>query len=173
MAEVHFALGADIDVTSSTELSDAVSGLKSHMDGKFRPSPLPIYRSLGAAGTFPASVGAANSLLQVSLGSPSAGRIWRVTRVLVLGADDHTTAAGIVGSIYVGDPANPFMMQAITEGRVLPFTQANNDEFVWVHSSEALFVNFSATAAVASAQTVAVTATAIEYVACASEAQTI
>lgn len=79
----------------------------------------------------------------MSLGNPSAGRVWNVMSLAVVGNDDHTAVAGSTVALYAGDPTSPSLGQLImpaTAGTVLPFFEDIGTNVIWIESMAELFV---------------------------------
>jgi hypothetical protein len=158
MAEARIALGAELDIASGNELDEHFKSLRADIAAGGKPKK--IFRPLAKAATF--SAAAAGELGILALGHPSAGRIWVVTRLCVMGADDATTVANVTAGLYVGDTTAPALTQCVLTGESVPFTSTQNEHAWIVHDREELYVRFAASAAVASQQIV-VTAQAWEY----------
>lgn len=159
MANARIALGGEIDIASGKELDSGLKSLRDSMNGVLA-KPKRIMRPLSVAQTF--SGIAVGDTLQLSAGTPAAGRIWVVTRILVLGSDDSTAVTGALAAVYIGDPANVGLSQCVKPGAAIPFIDTQNEHSYVVHDRESLFINVSATAAVAAGQVV-LNALAWEY----------
>ena len=119
----------------------------------------PLYRQLPQAIT----IGNMNQFDAriMDLGSPNSGRIWKVTRMTVLGNGDTATLTNVFGAIYVGDPTNANQLQCVQHGQQIPFTTIENESAFIVHSKDHLLLNI--VAAGGSATNVNVTANAIAW----------
>lgn len=125
--EVGFSIG---------EMETAVHGAlnKSHAD---RPKPSFLRRS--ASGT-----GDGTNLVTLDLGSPPNGRIWEVVRYTLLGSDDHTVVASVLGCIYTGTPGSLSLANAILPSLAFPSGGTFSERTLWVHGNENLVVQTSA-----------------------------
>jgi predicted nucleotidyltransferase len=143
VAEARIALGAEIDIASGKEVSSAFDALRADMKG-FGGKPKRIMRPLSQA----VSGLALNTggVTQLIVGRPAAGRVWVVTRVTVLGDDDHTVKANVVAALYIGDDSNVGLAQCVRHGTAVPFTTTENEHGYVVHDRETLFLNITATA---------------------------
>lgn len=144
MANARIVLGGEIDVASGDELSSGLNALGADIKGSMGKAKR-IMRPLSKA------VSGLNltqgQTVQVVMPRVSAGRIWVVTRIVVLGDDDNTTKTGVVASLYIGDDANIGLSQCVRHATTVPFTTTENEHAYVVHDREALFLNVTATAA--------------------------
>jgi hypothetical protein len=172
MPDAEFDLGASFKLAIGTGVDD----IKKHLDSMRPRECQPILRPLLKSDSF--TSGAAGVALGASggafldLGSPAAGRIWRVTGVTVLGTDDHSTAANVTVSIYVGDPFTSTIGNCRVPGTAVPFLNTWNSRFMIVHDRENLFAIVNTSQAV-TAQQIVVNALAWEYPDWAIDAQVI
>lgn len=159
MAKLRIALGAEADVCTTDEMHDGLKNLRNQiLSGKSTEKPIvrPLSQSLtiGNMNQFDAKI--------LSIGSPNAGRIWKVTRIVVLGNGDTSTLTNVFGALYIGDDQNAALTQCVQHGTQIPFTTIENESAFIVNSREKLFVNIFASAA-ATAVSVTVNALALEY----------
>lgn len=155
MADFRIALGGTISACTTDEMHSALGGLKSELvAGMQRPAPLfrqlPGAVSIGNMNQFDARV--------LDLGSPNSGRIWRMTRITVLGNGDTATLTNVSAALYIGDPTNASQLQCVQHGQQIPFTTIENEHAFIIHSKDHLFLNIVATG---SATGVSVSANAI------------
>lgn len=145
MANARFVLGAEVDIASGDELESAVSAIRSDIKGSGKPKRImrPLSASLTGA-QVPAVLG---TVAQLVIGRPAAGRIWVVTRLVVIGADDNSAMTNLVGAVYIGDDSNVGLSQCVRHGTVMPFTTTENEHAYIVHDRETLFLNVTATGA--------------------------
>lgn len=173
MADFRIALGGTISAATTDEMHTALNGLKSDIIGA-NGKPKRIMRPLSAAATSATNTlpAAAGDTFQLSLGRPSAGRVWVVTRIVAISTDDHTTVANLQAALYIGDPLTFGLSQCVRSGQALPWTTTENEHAYVVHDREDLFVNYTATGAVTATQLV-VNAMAWEYRDCDIDSQVI
>lgn len=171
MAELRIALGAVADVASGSEVADHFKNLQGHIDNKFRheTEKNPIRRTLTAATTLTFSGSGQSSSFPLVPDRPSMGRVWSLTRLTIIGADDHTAVTGLVVALYAGDAQNSTLGECLIPGQTVPYFQPFNKDNIWIHDSESLYVNVTSTASVTSQQIV-VSASVSEYVDHAREA---
>lgn len=163
MADFRIALGGTISACTTDEMNDALGKLKTDMlAGNAKPKRImrPLSAAVNAANaTLPANTG---DTLRLPVGRPQAGRVWVVTRVVVLAEDDNSTHTSLVAALYVGDPVNFGLSQCVRHGVSIPWTTTENENAYVVHDRETLFVNFTATGSTTASQLV-VNALAWEY----------
>lgn len=159
MAKFRMALGADFEAVTESEMKSAFGAFGGDLR-KALSKPPRILRPLTRAVSVPALTSGATVPLVV--GRPDSGRTWVVTRVTVLGADDHTTVANLTAALYIGDPANISLGQCVMPGQAIPFISTQNEHAFTVHDREDLFLNLSASGAVTATNVVA-TIQAYEY----------
>lgn len=162
MADFRIALGGTISAATTDEMHSALGTLK-HDLMSHSAKPKKIYRPLSASSaglTVPTSV--TSTPITLKLGRPSSGRIWVVTRIVMLGADDNTAATNLVASVYIGDEMNVGLSQCVRHGTTFPFTTTENEHAYIVHDREDIFVRVIATGAATTTQ-VSVNALAWEY----------
>jgi hypothetical protein len=157
VADFRIALGGTISAATTDEMHSALSELR-HGIRKDSRVPKPLYRQLPAAIT----IGSMNQFdaKVLDLGSPTSGRIWRVTRVTVLGNGDTSQLTNVSAAIYIGDPTNASQLQCVQHGQQIPYTTIENDGAFIVHSKDHLFLNIVATG---SATGVSVSANAVAW----------
>lgn len=160
MAKAKIVLGGEIDVATGDELSNGLNGLRDDMKSSLS-KPKRIMRPLSAAVQF-AGITSGTSI-QVVGGRPAAGRLWVVTRVTVIGADDHSTITNAVAALYVGDSSNVGLSQCVRPGQAIPFFDTSNEHAFIVHDREDLFINVTAVTADIAAGQVVFNALAWEY----------
>lgn len=144
MANARIVLGGEIDVASGDELKSGLKSLRDEMrqgSGKVKRIMRPLAKAVSGLNL------TQGQTAQVVMPRPSAGRIWVVTRVVVLGDDDFTAKTGVVGALYVGDDANLGLSQCVRHGTTIPFTTTENEHAYIVHDREAFILNVTATAA--------------------------
>lgn len=112
MPELKFNIGAMIDVASSKELADGLSGLQGHIEkhaykGRARPirKPQSISSQIASVNFGGSTVAVVGDTSQ----TPSVGRLWIVRSAFVYNAAAPLTAglAGIVCGLAIGDVNNP------------------------------------------------------------------
>lgn len=160
MANARFVLGAEVDIASGDELAAGFKAMRSDMAGMGKPKRImrPLSKSL-VDGSLPTLLGQS---VTIPVGRPSAGRIWIITRIGIIGSDDFSPLTNLVGAVYIGDETNPGLSQCVRHGTVMPFTTTENENAYVVHDRETLFVNITATGASTVSQIV-VNALAWEY----------
>lgn len=165
MAEIKLQIGAVADIATSSEVKDACDNLQGHIDKKFdmRRALAPIHRVLVGSTTLPAMVAGNTQVIEFAPGRPSSGRTWAITRVTFTGADDHTAVANVLAAVYTGDPANPYLGGLILPGQAVPSVFTFNKDTVWVHETEAVFVQVSATGNVSAGTAVTINCSMLEY----------
>lgn len=152
------ALGVEAEFAIGVKLGKAeaeIDGLKSQLK---LLSYAPIPNSLSQSGV---SSAAGTALLKI--GRPAQGRMWSVTRICVLGADDQTVLAGSKVAIYVGPASQPNLSDVVDPGNAadtVPFVQYWNKEQVFVTDKDDLFVIVYGAGA---AQALVANATVIDY----------
>lgn len=159
MADARIVLGGTLSVCTTDEMHSALGDLKSSIV-ESNAKPKRIMRPLNgsaAGGDF-----TTGDTLMINLGRPSSGRIWVVTRVVVLGEDDNTTHTNMMAALYVGDSANVSLGQCVKSGLSIPWTTTENEHAYVVRDREDLFVNFTAIGAT-TVSNMAVNALAWEY----------
>lgn len=159
MANARIVLGGEIDVCTTDEMHSGMKGLGKEIVGGLahqKPIMRPLSQSvnIGNMNQFDARI--------LTVGSPAAGRIWKVTRITVLGNGDTSVLTNVSGALYIGDDQNAALMQCVQHGQQIPFTTIENEQAFVVHSRENLFVNIFASAAATAVQ-VTVNALAWEY----------
>lgn len=170
MADFRIALGGTISACTEDELKGHLGSLKGELLEANR-HPKPIYRPLanyanyGNMNQFDAHI--------LELGTPASGRIWRVTRVTVLGNGDTATLTNVFGALYIGDPQNAALPQCVQNGTQIPFTTIENESAFIVHDRETLFLNVIAQGGASSGVTVTANAIVWEYPESAFDAQAI
>lgn len=173
MADFRIALGGTISACTTDEMHSALGDLKRELNGsnqKVRPIMRPLTKSSDASVTIPSSTSSAPLVLKI--GRPSSGRVWVVTRVVVLGEDDSTTHTNMVASLYVGDEMTASLGQCVRHGVSIPWTTTENERAYVVHDREDLFVKFTATGST-TVPSVTVNVMAWEYPDTAIDAQVI
>lgn len=160
MASAKIVLGGEIDVVTGDELHDGLQSVKDEMrlnakgNGKARRILRPITKAMSLA----LATGATTVLV---IGRPDSGRVWVVTRINLMGDDDHTVKANLLGALYIGDPANVGIGQCVRFGQGIPWTTTENEHAYIVHDREDLFINFTASGSVTGG--VVATVTVWEY----------
>lgn len=139
--EVSFDLGAKFDLVSTGELDDRFDELGKRLSRK----PLrPFFNSGIAAGVIPT----ANAPLMLDCGSPNTGRIWNVTGITLLGADDNTVLVNAKAALYFGDTDTPALFSCKVPGLVIPSFATFSDKVLWCHSTANAVVVITGTATV-------------------------
>lgn len=172
MANVRIALGGEFDIASGEEMAKGFNDVKrSWRDAMRRPKPIhrPLVKSTDASMVVPTALGQS---LVLTIGRPQSGRIWNITRVMVIGDDDTTAAMNIAAALYIGDSANVGLGQCVRHGQAVPWTTTENEKAYIVHDREDLFLRIVATGA-ATAKSFTATVTAWEYADDAFDAQAI
>lgn len=141
--EVSFDLGAKFDLATTGELDERFGELKGIMG---RKALKPFYNSGIAAGVIPTG----NTPLQLDCGSPNTGRIWNITGVTLLGADDNTVLANAKAALYFGDSDTPALFSCKVPGLVIPTFQSFSDKVLWCHSTANAVIVVTGTATVGS-----------------------
>lgn len=162
--EVRFALGAVADLASSDELKSSIDGLQGHMDNRFREltKEHAIRRTIQGSDVLTLSSGQ-TQVTEFNPGRPALGRVWSITRLTLLGADDHSSVANLSAALYIGDPANPHLGTCIIPNLSVTSFQTFNKENLWVHDTESLFINWTASG-VLTGQQVVISATVSDSV---------
>lgn len=160
MASAKIVLGGEIDVCTSDEMKDGFDSFGRDMMGAMA-KPKRILRPLSASTQFGAITSGAP--IQLIAGRPTAGRLWVVTRLVVVGVDDSSTLANALAAVYVGDSSNLSLSQVVRPGTSVPFQDTANEHAYVVHDREDLFINISAGAAAVGAGQVVFNALAWEY----------
>lgn len=141
VADFRISLGGTISACTTDELDSALGKLESNLLRGSAKTPR-IMRPLSssvAGGTY-----STGDTFTLKLGRPSSGRVWRLTRVVVLGEDDNTTHTNMVAALYIGDEANPGLSQCVKHGVSIPWTTTENQDAYAVHDREDVFVKFTA-----------------------------
>lgn len=139
--EVAFDLGAKFDLVTTGELNDGLDDIKGALN---RKPHKPFFNSGIAAGVIPAG----NGPLYLDCGSPNTGRIWNVTGITLLGADDSTVLANAKAALYFGDSDAPALFACKVPGLVIPSFQSFSDKVLWCHSTANAVVVVTGTATV-------------------------
>jgi len=142
VADARIVLGAELDIASGSEVESGFAALRADMKGSSKPKRIMRPLSQAVSGLALSN----GQTAQLILGSPSAGRVWVLTRVTVLGDDDHTLKTNVVAAVYIGDDANVGLTQCVRHGTPVPFTTTENEHGYVVHDRERLFLNVTATA---------------------------
>lgn len=142
MADARIVLGAELDIASGSEVESGFAALRADMKSNGKPKRImrPISQSVSGLAL------SNGQTVPLTLGSPSSGRVWVLTRVTVLGDDDHTLKTNVVAAVYIGDEANVGLAQCVRHGTAVPFTTTENEHGYVVHDRERLFINITATA---------------------------
>jgi hypothetical protein len=151
VAKVRIALGGEFDAVTSDEHKSGLSALRDELLAGSQTQKR-IMRPLSQSLTSPPTV--QGQTAQIVLGRPAAGRVWVLTRLTVMGADDFTAATNLVASLYVGDDSNIGLSQCVRTATVFPFTTTENERAYVIHDRETLFVNITATGAATITQVV-------------------
>jgi hypothetical protein len=160
MVSLNIGAAAEIDIASSSDITNMLDTntekLLSRLNGCKK-----LAKPLGTSAILTLVAGANATL---SLGRPSFGRVWVITRSTIVGADDHTSVSGVVAALYNGDDTNPGLVDIVIPGQAVPYWTSNNDEMLMVNSKSNLFWNITNTSmsTIISQQFVA-SATAWEY----------
>jgi len=139
--EVAFDLGAKFDLVTKGELDEGLGELKGMLGRK----PLkPFYNVAMSSGNIPAG----NGPLSLDCGSPNVGRIWNVTGITLVSADDSTVLANAKAALYFGDSDTPALMSVAVPGLVIPSFQSFSDKVLWCHNTANVVVVVTGTATV-------------------------
>lgn len=141
--ELAVDLGAKLDIVAG-KVGDVETALK-HKPHK------PFFNFGTAAGIIPAG----NAPLSLDCGSPNTGRIWNVTGITLLGADDNTVLANAKAALYFGDSDTPALSSCKVPGLAIPSFQTFSDRVLWCHSTANAVVVVTGTATVG-AQVIAI-----------------
>lgn len=171
MAEVRFALGAVADLATSDEVKHCVDGLQGHMDKRFRELTKQegIRRTIQGSDILTLSSGQ-TQVTTFNPGGPALGRVWSITRLTLLGGDDHSSVANLTAALYIGDPANPHLGTCVIPNLSVTTFLTFNRENLWVHDTEAMFINWTASGTL-TGQQVVISATVSDSVDSAKTAQ--
>lgn len=149
MAEFRLALGGTVDVATTEEMNDAITGLQGHIDNKLAKlkSDRWTWRTIQGSG---ASAFSSGGSIQIPLtpDRPATGKVWSLRRITVLGNDDHSTVTSLTAALYSGDMYNVNLAQCIIPGQTMPYFQTFGNNSVPILSTDSLFVNIEATASV-------------------------
>lgn len=83
------------------------------------------------------------------------GRTWALTRLTLVGNDDHSSAANLVAALYAGDPATPMLGDVVIPNLAIPYWSGFNNRTIWVDDSQEMFLVLTATGAVTNQNVVA------------------
>lgn len=171
MANAKIVLGGEIDIASGNEMQSGFDALRSDLKSATVKARR-ILRPLTRAVTLPALTQGQSA--QLIVGRPDSGRTWVITRVTVLGADDHTALPNWYAAVYIGDPANVGLGQCVAPAAQVPFISTQNEHAWTVHDREDLFLNITAIGQdQAAGQVIVTTIQAYEYRDCDLESQVI
>lgn len=159
MAEARFALGAVVDIASGAEVNEGFKALRGDLGAMGKPKR--IMRPISRAVTLGALASGDTTVLNI--GRPSTGRVWVVTRVVVLANDDHTALTNATAALYVGDPENVSLGQCVRSGTAIPFTTTENEHAYVVHDREDFIVQISASGVVTAGTNIVVNILAWDY----------
>lgn len=121
---------------------DFITGKVGDIDSALKKKPLlPFFDSRPSQGTLDN-----NSSAVIICGTPNTGRIWNVTGITLVGADDHTTLANAKAALYFGDPQNVGLAQCKVPALTVPSFQTFSERVLWCHSTENVFIAISGTA---------------------------
>lgn len=150
MAEFRVALGATMDVASSCELDEAITGIHGKLDKLGRQNrSLPIRRPISASQQL-VFAGATDAPISIPLvpSGPALGRVWSVASITILGADDGTAVTGVKAAVYIGDSSNPILGDCVIPQQAIPFFDTFSYPDIWVQDQRDLFVRFTPSGAV-------------------------
>ena len=131
-------LGVEAEFDIGLKLGAVEEGLNGIRDQLRLLTYMPICSSLTASGVANA---AGTALLKI--GRPSHGRLWNITRVSVLGADDQTVLVGSKVAVYVGSSTSPNLSDVLDPAiaaDTVPFVIYWNKDQVFVTDNDDLFV---------------------------------
>lgn len=116
--DVELALGAHLDIPSTSELTDGLSGVESRLAGHIKSGNSrmrPIYRNIPVQGVTGANVIGGGSVIGPLPIKCAQGRMWNIVQILLMGGDDHTPVlgAGVSGAVYCGDASVPDLTSII------------------------------------------------------------
>lgn len=143
MADFRIALGGTISAATTDEMHSALGDVKRDiLNGIAGSKAKPVMRPLTQSGTGQAYTTGQSTIL--NMGRPSAGRLWVVTRVVVLGEDDVTTHTNLLAALYIGDVQTAALGQCVRSGTSIPYTTTENERAYVVGSREDFFVKYTA-----------------------------
>jgi hypothetical protein len=151
-------LGVEADFDIGLKLgtvADKLDGIRQQLR---QLAYMPIASSLTASGPADAT---GKALLK--LGRPAHGRLWNITRVSVLGADDQTVLVGSKVAVYVGSSVSPNLSDVLDPAiaaDTVPFIIYWNKDQVFVTDNDDLFVIVYGAGA---NQSLVVNATVLDY----------
>lgn len=139
MGDFRLALGGSISVCTPEEMDDKLAGLQGNILRRFQSSgERPIRRK--TSGSFSGQIKNGNNQVIVpGISKPGMGRIWAVTRITIIGNDDHTAVTNCAVAAYVGDAATPMQGSVLIPGINVPYFNSFNTKSIWVDDSEEIF----------------------------------
>ena len=132
---VLLKVAGEVDLATRDELREMGSSLL-----KGGQPPRPLFKDLAV------SVSGSGAVPTLILGSPPAGRVWRVTSITVIGNNDHSSIASPLGfvAMYFGDPANPGLAQVKKVKITLPSTDEPGTPYVCMSPYSVFFLGDAA-----------------------------
>lgn len=103
-------MSIDVGFDAFVDLTDKVNAVHHAVTSK----PKPIYKTVAGSALLQAATG----IVEISE-RPSAGSIWNILKVVVLGSDGHTALAGVIVDVYASalvDPSTPALENLIVSG---------------------------------------------------------
>lgn len=148
MPEIKFNIGAMVDVASSKELHDGLSGLQGHIERSMhRRRVQPIRRSVRGSGVVVVPFGGDAAVTIIGNDNrnktPAIGKIWVVRSCFVF---DNTnplsiSQSGLIGALCIGDAASPAPIDmAGWNFTALPNSNTFNSTSLVVQPNESLYV---------------------------------
>lgn len=115
MPDIKLNIGATVDVASSKELHDAVTGLQGHIERKLSPRiNKPIRRSIRSAGGVQVMFDSSSTNFTLigfqNPDTPSVGKVWAVRSGFVYDNTNNPVASsnsGVNMALCIGNPSSP------------------------------------------------------------------
>lgn len=140
--DVRLAMGAELDIASSKEVTgardDILDFLKSKKD--VRPTYLTVPQAKPITNPFTGVI---------EVGSPPTGRLWNVLGYSVCGQDDSTVSTGGTVALYIGDVPTtgaPTLTQLKQARITLPAMNTYSRNVMWCPSAQSVFFSLNALA---------------------------
>lgn len=140
--QVRLALGTELDVATSGEVSDGLNALGDRLS---KPPPLPTFTDRIGADFVPAG----GAPLIIDLGKPPTGRTWNLLSVTTFGVDDATVTANAKVALYCGDAQNPTLIQLKVPALTVPTFLSLTKGVLWCLDSQNMFARVTGAAALA------------------------
>lgn len=158
MALGRLVLGGELDFCSGEEYGKGKDEILSAIHGKevYKGERF-IQKTCYGTGVAPTS---GQFLIDLNPVGPARGRVWNIVKIVAMGSDDHSSAAGVSVSWYTGDDANVNMMQCFYPAQAVPAAQTFTRKVQLMTIDERLFaLVYGATAG----QQIALVATVHEF----------